>query len=601
MKAEQTAAPPVRRSASWTCGRIFITGFCSIFIVVGCGVLYWTGKEAYSSIEPYFWSKSTCRVQSIEAVEETPSSGKYIIKVVFEFNADGKIAASRDFSRRPMTFSRYDEVYRYLSEYRPGQEVACYVSGNAAVLVLNSIFNLALPLFALPFIGFGLLGAAIGLFGRPVPDTGGINRPARGETLSRPGRKGKVLLTLFLSLFIAVGAGVMYALVLRPIYLTNQARHWPVVPASVLESRIIESDSDDGTSYSPFVLYSYTFESSEYQSNRYTFFEHSQGSSYQRASQIVEALAPGSQLLCRVNPQNPYQSVIDTSIPDALWLIAGIGLVFVLIPAAVMRFTLRQKKISEAPNQNAHLRTTFERPSVDRGLSRPGLNLESCDWFPRTGLQILKNIERLPSGEFVLTPLLSAKAKLGCALIGALIWNGVVCFLVFEDFSLILSGRVDWFSLLVSLPFIAAGLFLIGLVVYYALGTRNPRIRFFAPARTIRLGEAVRLRWEISGRVEALRSLSFELTAEEVAKYRRGTDTVTERNTFHKQMLWQTSGQMIVRSGQLELRLPDDKMHTFGSENNSVNWSLAVKGSIDNWPDLSEDFPLFVLPPGVTD
>ena len=48
--------------------------------------------------------------------------------------------------------------------------------------------------------------------------------------------------------------------------------------------------------------------------------------------------------------------------------------------------------------------------------------------------------------------------------------------------------------------------------------------------------------------------------------------------------------------GSAELHLPEDTMHSFDAPHNKIQWSLSLHGTIDRWPDVSDEFPLNVQP-----
>ena len=51
-----------------------------------------------------------------------------------------------------------------------------------------------------------------------------------------------------------------------------------------------------------------------------------------------------------------------------------------------------------------------------------------------------------------------------------------------------------------------------------------------------------------------------------------------------------------IPGGSTDVEIPEDTMHSFSSNNNSVVWSLVVRGDIHRWPDVSETFEIEVRP-----
>ena len=78
--------------------------------------------------------------------------------------------------------------------------------------------------------------------------------------------------------------------------------------------------------------------------------------------------------------------------------------------------------------------------------------------------------------------------------------------------------------------------------------------------------------------------------------YRRGTDTHTDTNVFHRATLREVGDSMGVARGTASIRIPDDTMHTFTANNNKIVWTIKMKGDINRWPDIEESFDLTVTP-----
>lgn len=70
--------------------------------------------------------------------------------------------------------------------------------------------------------------------------------------------------------------------------------------------------------------------------------------------------------------------------------------------------------------------------------------------------------------------------------------------------------------------------------------------------------------------------LQVSLQCVEEAKYRRGTDTYTDRHTAFEQIILEVAnptGDQVQFSGQI----PPDAMHSFAASNNTIEWRLKVK------------------------
>lgn len=94
--------------------------------------------------------------------------------------------------------------------------------------------------------------------------------------------------------------------------------------------------------------------------------------------------------------------------------------------------------------------------------------------------------------------------------------------------------------------------------------------------------------------------LELRLVCEEEVSFTDGTDTRTEVEQVHDEMVFREEDFMIVDSQpfQKECRLdvPLSAMHSFLAEHNAVIWKLQVRAEAKNWPPFSRTFPLVVYP-----
>jgi hypothetical protein len=191
------------------------------------------------------------------------------------------------------------------------------------------------------------------------------------------------------------------------------------------------------------------------------------------------------------------------------------------------------------------------------------------------------------AGPAVLRPRFSAPGKLVGAIVVAAFWNGIISIFVTHAGS---------FEKIFLLPFIAIGVGLIGLVIYQFLALFNPRPALELSPAVICLGDAAALRWSFAGQVSRITELVVTLRGIEEAKYRKGTSTYTDKNTFCEMELCRTSDLAEIASGQVGLVLPGDMMHSFKADNNKVIWSIEIRGDIKKWPDVKESFEIEVTP-----
>jgi hypothetical protein len=111
-----------------------------------------------------------------------------------------------------------------------------------------------------------------------------------------------------------------------------------------------------------------------------------------------------------------------------------------------------------------------------------------------------------------------------------------------------------------------------------------------------RIGSAFDLAWEMEGRIAVLQRLHIWVEGREEATYRRGTDTVTDKEIFATVEVTDTDQVQNFRSGRGRASIPSGTMHSFSAANNKVVWVLKVRGHIRRWPDIVEEFPVQVRP-----
>jgi hypothetical protein len=199
-------------------------------------------------------------------------------------------------------------------------------------------------------------------------------------------------------------------------------------------------------------------------------------------------------------------------------------------------------------------------------------------------------------GPLQLEPEVGPAGKLMGALLFSVIWNGIVSVFVWQAYTTWEAGRPDWFLTLFMVPFVLVGLFTVGLVGYLVLALANPRPRLTVTPGRPRLGDRIRLEWRFSGSAGRLRRLRIALEGREEATYQRGTDTHTDREVFATHVLVETTDRLGILRGTAELMIPDDTMHSFEANSNSIVWELKVAGDIARWPDVDQSFPIQIRP-----
>lgn len=214
----------------------------------------------------------------------------------------------------------------------------------------------------------------------------------------------------------------------------------------------------------------------------------------------------GGGLVCYVNPADPAEAVLERGFTPTLWF-GLIPFTFAVVGAVGLALTVRRRR----PTGSA---TTL-----------PGTGVAFGD--PAVGPVAAPYADGVP-GQLALKPRTAPWAKLLGAIFAAVFWNGIVSVFVAQAVASWRAGRPDWTLTLFMIPFVLIGLGLIVGIFYFLLALSNPRPRITLSPAAVPLGGVLRVGWDLEGRTEVLQNLSVYLEGREEAKYRRGTDTLTD-------------------------------------------------------------------------
>ncbi len=198
------------------------------------------------------------------------------------------------------------------------------------------------------------------------------------------------------------------------------------------------------------------------------------------------------------------------------------------------------------------------------------------------------------SGMVELTPGQKPLATLLFSVFFAFFWNGITW--TFVVIMVTDKGNMPVFPLLFMIPFVLVGLALLGFVIHSLLALFNPRPHLRLNPGALPLGATAELEWTIIGAVDRITKFTLELRGQEVARYQRGTNTVTVTSVFEKIMLFEGAAPGEIRTGRVQIAFPEFTMHTFDAPNNKIQWFIMVKGEVPRWPDIALEFPVTVLP-----
>lgn len=127
------------------------------------------------------------------------------------------------------------------------------------------------------------------------------------------------------------------------LWLGWRSEQWVKVPGTVVESRLVETRQVRSTNpaYRAQVVYSYVSEGREHRGERVDFA----GSATVDRAGVEEALrtryAPGAGVTVQVDPADGAQSVLEPGVPPKAAILAGLGLVLLVLSSWQVRALLR--------------------------------------------------------------------------------------------------------------------------------------------------------------------------------------------------------------------------------------------------------------------
>jgi hypothetical protein len=386
----------------------------------------------------------------------------------------------------------------------------------------------------------------------------------------------------FALIFLGVGLIFSYMLTFQPLWGMLRSRDWVQTPCKILSSEL----NGNGDSSRIAVSFAYSVGNKEYTSERYCFLAMSSNTAGGWKRRVIAEYPAGKVTSCFVNPGDPADAVIERGwVPDMWWGLFPIPFVLVGFGALLVAMGIIKVSNPNAPGTPASWQPSPVATRTERGT----------DEFDDSSAES----SFTESGPVTLKPSISPIQKLIGAIFVAAFWNGIVSVFVWQQVAAFQRGgfaALEWFSTLFLVPFVLIGLGMIGFVLYTLLSLFNPRPTLTVNSAAIPLGGELQLNWSFSGRPGSIREFKISLKGTEQATYRRGTTTTTDKNTFAEIVLFETTEMFDMEEGSAKVTVPADTMHSFDAPNNKIVWTLEVHGAIPLWPDVSESFPITVLP-----
>ncbi|MFC4992023.1 DUF3592 domain-containing protein [Rubritalea tangerina] len=532
---------------------LFWTAFSSIFVIVG---LY----ASFSGVKQSQWPTAECALQEFSIDAKRNADPPFQPKVHFTYQWNGQEYSSSKVWADKQGEDDYQDLTDLLEAHRNEELTTCFVNpDNPSEAVLlheeESIwFGIAFALFGLFFvlIGVGIL----------VTSLRGSKSKKQALSSKKNEEAGKAILIPFFGIFALAGLAVLIFFVLPMWQKYLSAKSWEPTSATVIWSTVRSHSDSDGTTYSPDIFYRYQYNGHTYQSNSVGLMG---GSSSGRDSkqELVNAYPRKHEFTCFVNPNNPYQALIQR---DIGWWAAFtlFPLPFIAVGFGGLIYTFKKQKSKKTKVSHANAKHFHQTTSAHSQEFRP--TKKRLGWI------------------------------LGAFLIAAF-WNGIVSVFFLDVWNTWQKGDPDWFLTLFLTPFVLVGLGMILHFFYRIMAACNAAPTLTLKPASITLDTPARLYWKTLRGEHKVAQFQIYLIGEEEARYQRGTNTVTDTSIFHESLLTETSDPRKIRRGEIEIILPQDTMPSWEGSNNAIKWYLRVRGDIKLWPDIKDDYLITVLPP----
>ena len=537
-------------------GKGCATVFLSVFALAGFAVLFFLCRAGWDTIRTYNWTKTDCVIES-SAMFDKEDRPAFEVRYSYRFGGRN-YTGTRDTVGISASMNAAS-LQRAMQQYPKGAPAFCYVNASSpteSALRRGNLWLLLFGLIPLVFIAVGV-GGIIAVWRAKPASAGAVSERLGG------GKLGVLGIRIFGAVFILLGGGLLYAMLIHPILKEMAAAKWPQVPCEIVSSKVGQhSGSKGGHTYSVDVRYRYTVGGREMIGTNYNFDTGTSSSMGWRAV-VVVSLPSGKKTVCFVNPDDPLDAVLSVKGSPDRW--------FGLIPAVFLVIGLT---------------IFFKAPAAARRSSVVPLGVTGSGALPLLSHGGAGGV----GGEFELKQANPPGCAFAAFAVFALIWNGIVWGILLGIGSRATGARIFLGVFAVVGLGIAAGAF------YQFLAIFNPRPVLTVSAAAVRLGGVLGVRWRFTGNVRRIVKLTISLVAREEATYRRGTSTTTDRIVFVNTVLLDSADRAQFASGSVQAEIPLDSIHTFTAPNNRIVWMLRVHGDIPKWPDVNAKFPLTVLP-----
>jgi len=549
-----------------------------LFAVVGLVGTVAVAVDWLQGLGTWFWEESTCTIDSSEALER-PQYGDTAFQVSYRYYFRGEEFLGNAYRHGYNGSETASEAEVLAGRYSAGSKVRCWVDPDKlgrSYLRRANLWEGLWILVPLVFvaIGVGVLWLIHGPTSRTAEE--GTDR----GPISKKARSGAMIGAMILlpGIFFLFGAGFLIPFFVLPALQIVEARSWIEVPCEIVSSGVRTHPSDNGATYSIDVLFRYEIEGREYRANRYQFMGGS-SSGYGHRAEIVAALPAGAGTLCYVNPNDPFEAVIERGFTGD-YLFGLMPLIFTLIGIGGLVFAIKALR-SAKPDAAI--------PSWPAPTSPADASTTGWSWSGSEDAEL--------SDRLVLEPSMGPVGKLGCSIVIALFWNGFLSIFVWQIVQSWRAGNPEWFVSIILTPFVLIGLLMIINIPYSMLALVNPRARVHLTPGTLRAGDSAQLDWAFRGFASRIRHLEVWLEATETTTSHEHSSVRIETQSLDTPTIaiLDRGRDLALQYGGVSFEVPSDTPPSSEGEP-SIRWTLKLHGEIAYWPDVNETFEVQVLP-----
>jgi len=364
----------------------------------------------------------------------------------------------------------------------------------------------------------------------------------------------------------------------------------------VRDKHVGEKPSDDGPLYRPEIQIEYTLNDERFVIWTYDIwvFDHTGGFSPGKDDKlaILADYEIGREYRCWYDPDDPSRAVL---VRTSRW---WIGLIFILPISFVLMGAGRLVYLLFFVGKSAERRSAFAQKAAKLApFDGNGRTTEEFPAIPAGG-----NLTDSPGTTLTyrLPVAASPSWATAAAIVTALIWNGLVAWLLVVAVRGFLRGRPDWLLTLFVIAFTAGGVLLLihaARRVMVATGVGPTLLE--VSQQPLRPGHPFQLFISQTGRLH-LQKFEVRLVCEEEAAFRHGTNTRKESCCVLEETVLTREDFEVVRGTpyevECEIQLPEHAMHSFKSAHNEIAWRFVVRGHLAGWPDYERSFPVLVYP-----